>query len=77
MIIIHANFFALGTQCDTNKICLDGNCVAGNATITQVLSQNACLENPCQNDGLCSPIYQFYICKCKNGFTGKNCENKI
>ena len=30
--------------------------------------------NPCLNDGLCSSTEAEYICECKYGFGGPNCE---
>ena len=30
--------------------------------------------NPCKNDGNCIDGINDYICNCKDGYTGKNCE---
>lgn len=30
--------------------------------------------NPCQNGGSCNSYQGGYICECKSGYTGKNCE---
>ena len=31
-------------------------------------------NNPCQNNGQCMDDNGSYSCKCKNGYTGINCE---
>ena len=33
-----------------------------------------CLSSPCQN-GYCNSQPGGYVCKCKEGFTGKQCES--
>ena len=35
-----------------------------------------CLGNPCQNGGTCidEGLAGDYICRCKEGYNGKNCE---
>ena len=33
-----------------------------------------CLENPCQNGGRCIDLKNDYRCKCKSGYSGRNCE---
>lgn len=44
---------------------------------TYCQESNACLLNPCLNQGECVPLYEQehkYACSCKPGFYGKNCE---
>ncbi|KAI0218722.1 Zonadhesin [Lamellibrachia satsuma] len=38
---------------------------------------NACLSAPCQNDGWCITGGDDYVCQCRVGYEGKNCENKV
>ncbi|XP_074046826.1 sushi, nidogen and EGF-like domain-containing protein 1 isoform X4 [Macrotis lagotis] len=38
---------------------------------------NACLSNPCQNEGTCLEMDQGYICECPDGYTGSNCAEKL
>ncbi len=33
-----------------------------------------CASTPCENDATCEDGVNSYTCKCKAGFTGKNCE---
>lgn len=33
-----------------------------------------CASSPCENDATCEDGVNSYICKCKDGFAGKNCE---
>ncbi|KAK6165382.1 hypothetical protein SNE40_022319 [Patella caerulea] len=35
---------------------------------------NACLPNPCENNGTCSPVDKGYICNCATGYLGKLCD---
>nr|XP_039253790.1 uncharacterized protein LOC120330882 isoform X1 [Styela clava] len=35
---------------------------------------NACLSNPCVNNGACEEVDDSYICRCRRGFRGKHCE---
>lgn len=35
-----------------------------------------CYFNPCKNGGSCHPYKTTYICNCKSGYAGKNCELK-
>ena len=45
------------------------------AGITKANYLSACSRYPCKNDGVCEAIdLQNYICKCKFGYTGRNCE---
>ena len=39
--------------------------------------QNLCVSNPCLNNGKCLMGFtnKKYLCVCKTGFTGENCEN--
>ncbi|KAK3735157.1 hypothetical protein QZH41_020253 [Actinostola sp. cb2023] len=38
--------------------------------------QTKCLSNPCENNGVCIPVYtdDTYTCKCPNNFFGDHCE---
>ncbi|KAK7502428.1 hypothetical protein BaRGS_00006381, partial [Batillaria attramentaria] len=36
--------------------------------------QNLCLENPCKNGGVCSNGNKDYMCNCRPGYAGKNCD---
>lgn len=45
--------------------------------------RNPCDSNPCEHDGVCTPVYgetascaNSYICKCKQGWTGNNCQSE-
>ncbi|XP_065668355.1 sushi, von Willebrand factor type A, EGF and pentraxin domain-containing protein 1 isoform X2 [Hydra vulgaris] len=38
---------------------------------------NDCLFNKCNGNGLCIDTLQGYICRCNDGFYGKNCENEL
>ena len=33
-----------------------------------------CASTPCENDATCKDGVNSYTCECKDGFTGKNCE---
>ena len=33
-----------------------------------------CNSNPCTNGGTCTDRVNRYICKCRAGYTGTNCE---
>lgn len=33
--------------------------------------------NPCQNEGSCIPMMNEYKCICKEGYEGRNCENRM
>ncbi|XP_025106489.1 collagen alpha-3(VI) chain-like isoform X11 [Pomacea canaliculata] len=36
--------------------------------------KNLCAENPCRNGGECVNGEKDYVCECRRGFAGKNCE---
>ena len=38
---------------------------------------NICDPNPCQNQGVCQPSGNTYLCNCQDGFTGDNCESEL
>ena len=44
------------------------------ATVAPVDSSNECSPSPCQNSGTCINRYNDYLCVCKRGYSGKNCE---
>ena len=44
-------------------------------TITTSYYQN-CNSSPCKNNGICKSTLNSYICSCKSGFNGINCENE-
>ena len=33
-----------------------------------------CESNPCQNEGICMDVIGRYLCDCRVGYTGLNCE---
>ena len=35
---------------------------------------NECNNNPCKNEATCENLQESYRCKCKPGFTNKNCQ---
>ena len=39
--------------------------------------KNACLSNPCMNNGTCDSLNNGFKCICGKNFYGKNCENKV
>ena len=38
------------------------------------LDVDECAGSPCKNGAKCSNIHGSYLCSCKAGFTGKNCD---
>ena len=36
--------------------------------------ENECSSNPCQNGGTCMDAVNAYSCRCRNGFSGVNCQ---
>ena len=36
---------------------------------------NDCAPNPCLNGGVCTDLVNDFKCKCRVGYTGKNCNN--
>ncbi len=67
-----------GSSCDTNSFCKTGICVKANATSLLALDDHECSQDQfCQNGGQCIQISQFYVCLCKDGYTGSNCEFTI
>ncbi|KAK2168009.1 hypothetical protein LSH36_21g02016 [Paralvinella palmiformis] len=37
--------------------------------------QGDCASHPCRNGGFCAPVTSGYACKCRRGYSGKNCES--
>lgn len=35
---------------------------------------NECLYSPCHHGGRCDNFLGGYVCSCKNGWTGQNCD---
>ncbi|XP_015795561.2 cubilin-like, partial [Tetranychus urticae] len=42
--------------------------------LKQRLEENFCSSNPCRNGGICIPSFQSYICECREGWEGVNCD---
>lgn len=40
------------------------------------LGVKACSSRPCKNGGDCKNVGSSYKCKCKSGFSGRNCQGK-
>lgn len=40
------------------------------------LGVKACSSKPCKNGGDCKNVGSSYKCKCKSGFSGRNCQGK-
>ena len=38
------------------------------------IAANECGSNPCQNGGACADDLNTYVCTCRAGFTGVNCQ---
>ena len=36
-----------------------------------------CAENPCLNGGSCENGFNEFICKCKEGYEGRRCEQEV
>jgi hypothetical protein len=49
----------------------------GTASATLTVNSSECMENPCQNYGICVEEFRDYVCVCQPGFTGPNCQNII
>lgn len=45
--------------------------------MSYVLEKDACVPNPCKNDGKCVETRDGgFTCVCENGYTGENCERR-
>ncbi len=67
---------APGTNC-TNTI---GSrlCSCGPGYVGDGLScLDVCTSTPCANGGTCSVVGNGYVCACRNGYTGVNCQTDI
>ena len=49
-------------------------CVVSNSK--DVVQNNLCLPNPCQNGGVCSVNGSNILCHCPQGYSGQKCEQK-
>ncbi|XP_053211719.1 cubilin-like [Panonychus citri] len=45
--------------------------------LKQRLEENLCSTNPCRNGGTCLPAFQSYICECREGWDGANCDSDV
>lgn len=45
--------------------------------LTNLLNQNECSSNPCQNGGSCIDTYNGYLCRCLPTYEGPNCEQDV
>jgi hypothetical protein len=62
-------------DCDTNTACSNATLSAESTECEN--NNNDCASNPCQNGGSCSDTLNGYICSCKAGYHGANCEKII
>nr|XP_042896535.1 cubilin [Parasteatoda tepidariorum] len=46
-------------------------------TLTQLLTQNECISNPCRNGGTCVDAYNGFICNCPSNWEGVTCETDV
>ena len=42
--------------------------------LCNVLGSSSCRASPCKNGGSCTETLGGYVCKCRDGYTGKNCN---
>ena len=42
--------------------------------ISLLSAVDLCAPSPCQNSGWCERFSDSYVCHCRDGFTGLNCE---
>ena len=52
--------------------CEDGTVLSPNKEAC--IDKDECLNNPCQNGGICRNKEPLYLCDCPKGFYGNNCE---
>ena len=75
-----------GIEC--NLACVHGQCLIQSGTPKCLCyngydgelcdhSADPCLENPCQNGGVCLSSSNGYTCNCQPEWTGKSCEQPI
>jgi len=48
--------------------------VATHKILEGMQSDDTCRVNPCQNDGVCHITWNAYVCNCKPGYKGENCD---
>ena len=44
--------------------------------MTCFTDKDACVNNPCANNGQCVKYFHQYVCQCSRGFNGPTCEGK-
>lgn len=55
--------------------CIDTTSTTTTTTATTTIDE--CATNPCVHGGACTDGEKDYTCKCKAGYTGKNCQSNI
>ncbi|KHJ42392.1 CUB domain protein [Trichuris suis] len=43
--------------------------------LTYEIAPNFCLSNPCNDNQICTNNHEWFVCTCKPGYTGSNCED--
>jgi hypothetical protein len=51
------------------------NCEYGTSTETWQIDY--CYSMPCKNGGFCYSVWETYTCSCPQGYSGRNCEQKM
>nr|XP_015831508.2 protocadherin Fat 3a isoform X4 [Nothobranchius furzeri] len=57
-----------GFTCNCNPQYTGGSCE---------MEITVCVPNPCQNNGVCKPIGNAFLCSCRRGFRGLICEEDV